>query len=227
MIIFNGTTQYNKMNHLNANSELMMAIMDHMDWQRTLQKKKKKAHAVTFSAIWQKGSIDVPSGKNRCWIKRSVTHYCHRLLSRLISHIICNYNMVIILSVYNSQVCFQYDNEGNKIPLMYPSAFFPHINQKQKQSFVLMAEGRGLSFSEWKSCIPPNWARRRDGWMDEYMASQRSWPPPHSNLFNIVREMTLRSEVLNFSPDGKQKQWSRSNCDVTIQHTASDQRGTD
>lgn len=34
MITFNDTTQHNKyikMNHLNANSQLMMAIRDHMD----------------------------------------------------------------------------------------------------------------------------------------------------------------------------------------------------
>lgn len=159
-------------------------------------------------------------------LNKSVTHYSHWLLSCLISHIMCNYYMVITLSVYNSQVCFQYGNEGNKIPLMYPSAFFPSYKSKAKA--VICSHDRGQEiFIFWLKELHPTKLSGKKGWMDEYMVSQRSRPAPHSNLFNIVREMTLRSLVLNFSPDSKQKQWSHPNCDITIQHTVSDQRGID
>lgn len=35
---------------------------------------------------------------------------------------------------------------------------------------------------------------KKDGWMDIYTASRSRWPLPRSNLFNIVKEVTLRSE---------------------------------
>lgn len=56
--------------------------------------------------------------------------------------------------------------------------------------------GQEILFSEWKS--PPSWAERRDnGRID----TQPVIGGGHtSNLFNIIREMTLRSEKLWNSP---------------------------
>lgn len=73
--------------------------------------------------------------------KRGVTHNCHLLLSCLISRIMRNYNMVIILRVYNSQVYLQYENEGNKTPLRHPSAFSP--SYKATAEAVICSCGRG------------------------------------------------------------------------------------
>lgn len=104
--------------------------------------------------------------------------------------------MVIILSVYNSKVYLPCVNEGNKTSLMCHLLF---LSYKATAKAVICSRGQGQeTFIFWlKEFYPTQLSGKKgwmEGWMDEYLASRTRWPPPLSNLFNNVREVTLRSE---------------------------------
>lgn len=91
-----------------------------------------------------------------------------------------------------------------KTPLMFPSVFFPPTSSyTETAKAIICSHGRGQeTFIFWVKEYPTQLSRKKgmDGWMAQYTARQRRWPEPHSNLFNTVKEMTLRSQKCWISP---------------------------
>lgn len=91
-----------------------------------------------------------------------------------------------------------------KTPLMFPSVFFPPTSSyTETAKAIICSHGRGQeTFIFWVKEYPTQLSRKKgmDGWMAQYTARQRWRPEPHSNLFNTVKEMTLRSQKCWISP---------------------------
>lgn len=86
---------------------------------------------------------------------------------------------------------------------MSPSVFFPLIyrNSKSNNLFSWPRAGDFHFLSERVSHpIEQEKKKKRDGWMAQYTARQRRWSQTRSNLFNTVKEMTLRSKKCWISP---------------------------
>lgn len=142
------------------------------------------------------------------------THYVH-LIFGVISHIKHNYNVISIQFLMIERI--QNWMKQNNINVPHLSSY---SQPTTKSSIYSYGSGWEL-FIFWskkkkkRKGTSTNWAWWVGGWMDGWTEEKAN------NLFKTVKRNDLEiREAPAFSPDGKQKQWSGPNCDITIRHTA-------